>query len=90
MISLVVATRKAELDNDQQDIRALLVCEFMLMGIAGVFAFFGQSLLATVLSLLAAIMLYPLLEYYRKWHAQLAQLLEATRNVAVRIESMGV
>lgn len=86
MINIQVATCKAIMANEEKDVRSLLICEFMLMGVSAVLTFFGQGWIATVLALIAAIMLYPLLDYYRRWYKRITALLASVENVAVNYD----
>lgn len=86
MINIQVATCKAIMANEEKDVRSLLVAQFMLLGVGAVLAFFDQGWIATILVLVAAVMLYPLLDYYRRWHRRINALLASIENVAVNYE----
>jgi uncharacterized membrane protein len=86
MINIQVATCKAVMANEEKDVRSLLVSQFMLLGVGAVLAFFGQGWIATILVLMAAFMLYPLLDYYRRWSKRINALLASIENVAVNYD----
>lgn len=86
MLALMIKTHKAVVENEEKDIKALLVAQSTLLCTAVLFVLFGPPIVAVLPICISIIMLYPLHDYYSKWSTRTKMLLDAKSKVADHID----